>query len=274
MASPLQSYGIRERSLSVSVCPECGTSVADNCLFCSTCGVFQGSLATVSMVRELEEEAPSFRAGLVALVQHLKQLARIIQRRSAVAETILMWFAITLVALFVFATVRGHPIYRRADENKFTLAISKIVRTVESNFSFKSPVERAAGNHTPQTTAILNRSTRKKARQTAATLKREVGSRVSPSPQLSPLQPSLSSATPSPRSFWDAIREPFIPISEPEKPQKQVRQPQLTVWVDMRTGLYYCPGADYYGGNRKGKYMLQRDAQLDHFEPALRRPCK
>jgi putative methionine-R-sulfoxide reductase with GAF domain/ribosomal protein L37E len=57
-------------------------------------------------------------------------------------------------------------------------------------------------------------------------------------------------------------------------PQPENRgNPATQVWVDVHTGLYYCPGADLYGKTPKGKYTLQRDAQLDRFEPAYRKTC-
>jgi putative methionine-R-sulfoxide reductase with GAF domain/ribosomal protein L37E len=49
--------------------------------------------------------------------------------------------------------------------------------------------------------------------------------------------------------------------------------PEAQVWVDLHTGLYYCAGTDLYGKTPKGKYTLQRDAQLDQFEPAYRKTC-
>lgn len=49
--------------------------------------------------------------------------------------------------------------------------------------------------------------------------------------------------------------------------------PNVQVWVDVHTALYYCPGADLYGNTADGKIETQRDAQLDQFEPAGREPC-
>jgi hypothetical protein len=49
--------------------------------------------------------------------------------------------------------------------------------------------------------------------------------------------------------------------------------PTIQVWVDQRTALYYCPGADLYGKTPKGKFATQRAAQLDQFEPAYRKVC-
>jgi hypothetical protein len=50
--------------------------------------------------------------------------------------------------------------------------------------------------------------------------------------------------------------------------------PNVQVWEDLHTGLYYCPGADLYGKTPGGKVTNQRDAQLDQFEPAARKTCE
>jgi hypothetical protein len=49
--------------------------------------------------------------------------------------------------------------------------------------------------------------------------------------------------------------------------------PDTQVWVDLHTALYYCPGSDLYGKTPKGKFSTQREAQLDQFEAASRKPC-
>jgi hypothetical protein len=63
---------------------------------------------------------------------------------------------------------------------------------------------------------------------------------------------------------------------EPAAREKVEGNPHRRVWVDMKTGLYYCPGADYYGfgGRERGKVMLQRDAQYEYFQPATGAPCQ
>ena len=49
--------------------------------------------------------------------------------------------------------------------------------------------------------------------------------------------------------------------------------PDVQVWVDLQTALYYCPGTDLYGKTPKGRFTTQRDAQLDQVEPAYRKAC-
>jgi len=58
----------------------------------------------------------------------------------------------------------------------------------------------------------------------------------------------------------------------PETPENK-GNPDVKVWVDLRTGQYYCPGADVYGKTEKGKFTTQREAQLDQFEAASRKTC-
>jgi hypothetical protein len=59
----------------------------------------------------------------------------------------------------------------------------------------------------------------------------------------------------------------------PDEPTEDKGNPETQVWIDQRTALYYCPGSDLYGKTEKGRFATQRDAQLDQFEPALRKAC-
>ena len=61
-----------------------------------------------------------------------------------------------------------------------------------------------------------------------------------------------------------------------EEPQPVVHfhgDPDLKVWVDPHTALYYCPGDELYGKSPDGHYTTQREAQSDRFEPAERSVC-
>ncbi len=59
----------------------------------------------------------------------------------------------------------------------------------------------------------------------------------------------------------------------PPVPQEYHGNPNTNVWVDMRTGLYYCPGAELYGKSKDGKVTSQLDAQRDQFQPSTLKPC-
>ncbi len=50
--------------------------------------------------------------------------------------------------------------------------------------------------------------------------------------------------------------------------------PNVQVWVDPHTALYYCPGEEQYGKSADGRYAAQREAQLEQFEPAGRAVCQ
>jgi ribosomal protein L40E len=72
---------------------------------------------------------------------------------------------------------------------------------------------------------------------------------------------------------WERI---LIAMGIAEEPQPVVHyhgDPDLKVWVDTHTALYYCPGDELYGKSPDGHYSTQRDAQSDRFEPAERSVC-
>jgi hypothetical protein len=76
-------------------------------------------------------------------------------------------------------------------------------------------------------------------------------------------------------SGWLASIQSWF-AAEPAARAKVEGNPHRRVWVDMKTGLYYCPGADYYGfgGRERGKVMPQRDAEYEYFQPATGAPCE
>lgn len=65
-----------------------------------------------------------------------------------------------------------------------------------------------------------------------------------------------------------------LDLAEPPPPPVNMGNPNVRVWVDLHTALYYCPGADLYGKTPEGKFTSQRDAQLDQFQPAARAYCQ
>jgi hypothetical protein len=74
-------------------------------------------------------------------------------------------------------------------------------------------------------------------------------------------------------SAWERA---LIAMGIAEEPQQAVHfhgDPDLKVWVDPHTALYYCPGDELYGKSPDGHYTTQREAQSDRFEPAERSVC-
>ena len=89
------------------------------------------------------------------------------------------------------------------------------------------------------------------------------------------LQPTVKKSGRSfPGSLVASVEHWFDP--EPAAPERIKGKPHRRVWVDLKTGLYYCPGADYYGygGADRGKVMSQRDAEFEYFQPATGAPCE
>jgi ribosomal protein L37E len=62
-------------------------------------------------------------------------------------------------------------------------------------------------------------------------------------------------------------------IAVPPPAPAYMGDPNIKVWVDLQTGLYYCPGNSLYGTTAKGRYATQSEAQEEAFEPAARKPC-
>ena len=60
----------------------------------------------------------------------------------------------------------------------------------------------------------------------------------------------------------------------PARPMVVKSNPNVNVWVDVHTALYYCEGSDLYGKTPGGHFATQRDALQDEFEPAERVPCQ
>ena len=74
-------------------------------------------------------------------------------------------------------------------------------------------------------------------------------------------------------SVWDRFLV-AIGIAEVSQPAVHFQgDPNIKVWVDTHTALYYCPGEDLYGKSPDGHYSTQHDAQSDRFEPAERSVC-
>jgi len=79
----------------------------------------------------------------------------------------------------------------------------------------------------------------------------------------------------SPDADLSAFDKLLISLGVADPPDAPVYKgnPDIQVWVDLHTALYYCPGSDLYGKTAKGRISSQRNAQLDQFEPADRKAC-
>ena len=48
----------------------------------------------------------------------------------------------------------------------------------------------------------------------------------------------------------------------------------VRVWVNTSSGVYHCPGTQYYGHTRRGGYMTQDEAQRSGYRAAAGRVCQ
>jgi ribosomal protein L40E len=84
--------------------------------------------------------------------------------------------------------------------------------------------------------------------------------------------PTTTSQTPS-LNAWERILI-AMGIAEASPPVVHYQgDPNVKVWVDTHTALYYCPGEELYGKSPDGHFSTQREAQSDRFEPAERSVC-
>ena len=101
----------------------------------------------------------------------------------------------------------------------------------------------------------------------------------------SPDAPSANSSSPAPATAQQmAPPQPELSLfdkmliglglAEAPSPPVNMGKPEIRVWIDTHTALYYCPGSELYGKTPGGRFTTQGDAQQDQFEPASRRVCQ
>jgi hypothetical protein len=49
--------------------------------------------------------------------------------------------------------------------------------------------------------------------------------------------------------------------------------PDIKVWVNTASGVYHCPGTQWYGRTKRGRYMKQKTAQARGYRPAKGEVC-
>lgn len=90
-------------------------------------------------------------------------------------------------------------------------------------------------------------------------------------PQDDAVQPGSLPQHVSPSLFLDRILGFLIPRPTPR--HERHANPQLRVWADTHTGLYYCPGDNGYRRRSRGEFMSQKEAQSNYFQPASGAAC-
>src|SRR5450432_133698 len=95
-----------------------------------------------------------------------------------------------------------------------------------------------------------------------------------PQPKRTVASSSAAAASAEPRlSAFEELLVSMGLAEAPPPPATYAGTPGTKVWVDVKSALYYCPGAEPYGKTPKGKFLTQRDAQDEQFQPARGQPC-
>lgn len=45
------------------------------------------------------------------------------------------------------------------------------------------------------------------------------------------------------------------------------------VWVNLKSGIYFCPDSKYFGKTKSGKYLSEAEAKTDKYRPAGGKAC-
>ena len=86
-----------------------------------------------------------------------------------------------------------------------------------------------------------------------------------------PAKPKRKPAPPKLSFFEQMLVD--MGLAEPPPAPSYSGNPDVPVWIDVQSAVYYCPGSDLYGKTPQGRIASQRDAQQDQFEPASRKVC-
>lgn len=46
-----------------------------------------------------------------------------------------------------------------------------------------------------------------------------------------------------------------------------------SVWLNTSSGVYHCPGTQYFGSTRRGRFLTEAEAQKAGYRPAYGRTC-
>jgi hypothetical protein len=60
----------------------------------------------------------------------------------------------------------------------------------------------------------------------------------------------------------------------PAPPKATIEKSSTKIWVNKRSGLYYCPDSKMYGKLAPGAYMSQSEAIQNGYQPAENQTCR
>jgi hypothetical protein len=67
---------------------------------------------------------------------------------------------------------------------------------------------------------------------------------------------------------------PSIPALVAKRTETRQRNSPVRVWINTRTGLFYCAGSAMYGEIRPGRYLTQTEALQSGYRPWSMKACR
>lgn len=71
--------------------------------------------------------------------------------------------------------------------------------------------------------------------------------------------------------WWTPRPATTITIASPT--QAQSVKTEIKVWVNTRSHVYHCPGTQWYGKTKQGRYLSESEAQKEGDRPAYGHSC-
>ncbi|RZA18004.1 MAG: hypothetical protein EOP93_12220 [Lysobacteraceae bacterium] len=77
----------------------------------------------------------------------------------------------------------------------------------------------------------------------------------------------------TPRAVWIATCSVLLALLLALTPARSAVAADANVWVNTSSGVYHCPGGQYYGATKRGKFMSESGAVSSGYRAAYGRPC-
>ena len=267
---PVESHPRREKHLE-SLCQRCGQPFVRDEAFCGVCGAMRGEDSPPepsgkspiwTSLWDVEPSADSFLDQLKSQSENSSQALSLHDSHSVLAPDFE-----DEVSLLGDEPIESFGKTSRRSDGEYVNADS---------VALVAPAPEKEPSHSPATAGLFQqyRATFYLAAALALLLIVIIGWATQPSPAPVAASATPSAAAPAPElSLMDKMLV-SLGLAEAPAPPVDMGDPNIEVWEDIHTALYYCPGAELYGKTKDGKRTKQRDAQLDQFEPASRKACQ
>ncbi|WP_449447804.1 hypothetical protein [Thermomonas brevis] len=75
------------------------------------------------------------------------------------------------------------------------------------------------------------------------------------------------------KAAWRSVYALLLAILLVLAPAFPAAASDAQVWVNTGSGVYHCPGGQYYGATKRGKYMSESGAIASGYRAAYGNPC-